>query len=136
MKNIFLVMVIIVFIALIFLSVKINSRGDGKSMGKYNKISFDEMEQMTKNLDKYVILDVRTKEEYDEKRIPNSINIADYEIEKVENEILDKDTYIFVYCRSGVRSKGATLKMLEMGYTNVYDVGGIIDYKDNTESSK
>lgn len=98
---------------------------------EYKKISFEEMDSMIINnkLKNYVILDVRTKEEYESGRIKNSILIPDYEIENVLNKIPDKSTYIFVYCRSGNRSKTATLKMNNMGYQNVYDVGGINTYK-------
>ncbi len=98
---------------------------------EYNKITFEEMDNMIINnkLNNYIILDVRTKEEYESGRIKNSILIPDYEIENVLNEIPDKSTYIFVYCRSGNRSKTATLKMNNMGYQNVYDVGGINSYK-------
>lgn len=98
---------------------------------KYNKISFEEMDKMIINnkINDYVILDVRTKEEYENGRIKNSVLIPDYEIERVLNEIPDKSKYIFVYCRSGNRSKTATLKMNSMGYKNVYDVGGINTYK-------
>jgi phage shock protein E len=109
-----------------------NSRSDET---KYKKITFDEMYQIIneKNLSNYTILDVRTNEEYLTGRLPNSILIPDYEIDTVVDKIKDKESYIFVYCRSGRRSQNAVLKMIEMGYINVYDVGGIIDYKGKLE---
>lgn len=104
---------------------------------KSNKISFDDMKTIIEkgNLKDYIILDVRTEEEYKEKRIPNAILIPQYEIEKAEIQIPNKDTYIFVYCRSGARSAAASLKLIEMGYTNIYDVGGIIYYNGETISN-
>jgi rhodanese-related sulfurtransferase len=105
---------------------------------QYKKISFEKMDQMIKeeNINDYYILDVRTKEENEEKKIPNSLLIPDYEIEKILDEIPDKEKYIFVYCRSGNRSKTAVLKINNMGYKNVYDVGGIIDYRGEVITSK
>lgn len=74
----------------------------------------------------YVILDVRTEEEYAEGHIPNAVLIPDYEIrERAEAELPDKDMLILVYCRSGNRSKTASAVLVERGYTNVVEFGGI-----------
>ena len=82
----------------------------------------------------YVILDVRTQEEYDEKHIPEAILIPDYEIrEKAEGILMDKSQLILVYCRSGRRSKLASEDLLELGYTNIKEFGGIIDWPYETE---
>lgn len=73
-----------------------------------------------------IILDVRTKEEYDSGHIENSILIPVNDIEKeVENIFKDKEQKILVYCRSGNRSSQASKLLVKMGYTNVYDFGGI-----------
>ncbi|TCO79149.1 rhodanese-like domain-containing protein [Marinisporobacter balticus] len=81
-----------------------------------------------------ILLDVRTKEEYAEKHIPNSLLIPVDEIEEqIEEKISDKNTIIFVYCRSGRRSRIASEKLIEMGYTDVFDLGGIIDWPYETE---
>lgn len=83
------------------------------------------------------LVDVRTKEEYREKRIANSILIPDYDIEKLAPTMLPKkDETIFLYCRSGRRSREAATKLVAMGYTNVYDFGGIIDWPYETVSDK
>ena len=75
---------------------------------------------------KYTLLDVRTQQEYDEKHIAGAYLIPDYEIEsRAEKELPDKDALILVYCRSGSRSKKASQKLAELGYTNVKDFGGI-----------
>lgn len=76
-----------------------------------------------------VILDVRTREEYDQGHIPGAIVIFHEEIaEKAEKVLTDKDQLILVYCRSGRRSKLAAEILLELGYTNIWEFGGIIDW--------
>lgn len=72
------------------------------------------------------ILDVRSQEEYAEGHLENAVLLPDHEVESKAEAILgDKDELILVYCRSGRRSAEATLKLADMGYTNVYDIGGI-----------
>lgn len=140
MKNnyiIYLIIAILVIVLCIVIYISftkknnINDKINGKQDITYKTISFEEMERLisTSKISNYVILDVRTEEEYKEGRIKNSILIPDYEIENVLNKVPDKDTYIFVYCRSGNRSKKAAVKLNNMGYKNVYDAGGIISYK-------
>lgn len=81
----------------------------------------------------YIILDVRTDVEFAEGHIPGAILIPDYEIKKRAEEILtDKDQLILVYCRSGRRSKNAASDLADLGYTNVKEFGGIIDWKYGT----
>lgn len=76
-----------------------------------------------------VLLDVRTPEEYDSAHVEGSKNIPLQTIADAEREILDKSTVIYVHCRSGARSAQAVSALKKMGYTNVNDVGGILDYK-------
>ena len=77
----------------------------------------------------YIILDVRTGEEYDEGHIPGAIVISHEEItEKAEEVLTDKNQLILVYCRSGRRSKIAAEALVQLGYTNVKEFGGIIDW--------
>ena len=81
----------------------------------------------------YIILDVRTPEEFAEKHIPNAINVPNETIG--ENEIPElprKDQMILVYCRSGNRSKQASEKLVKLGYTNIYEFGGINDWTGET----
>ena len=76
-----------------------------------------------------VLLDVRTREEYDEGHIPGAILIPEYEIaQRAESELSDKNQLILVYCRSGRRSKIASEELVNLGYTNVKEFGGIIDW--------
>ena len=82
----------------------------------------------------YIILDVRTQAEYDEKHITGAVLIPDYEIkERAEEELTDKDQLILVYCRSGRRSKLAAEALVELGYTNIKEFGGIIDWHYEVE---
>lgn len=76
-----------------------------------------------------IILDVRTQSEFDEGHIVNAILLTDSDIEqKAEEVLLDKEQVILVYCRSGRRSKLAAEQLIELGYQNVYDFGGILDW--------
>ena len=100
----------------------------------YENITAEEAKRIMDTQTGYVILDVRTQEEYDEKHIPEAILIPDYEIhEKAERILTDKNQLILVYCRSGRRSKLASEDLLELGYTNIKEFGGIIDWPYETE---
>ena len=82
----------------------------------------------------YLILDTRTQEEYDEGHIPGAILIPYDEItQKAEAVLTDKDQMILVYCRSGRRSKLAAEDLVKLGYTNIKEFGGIIDWPYETE---
>lgn len=82
----------------------------------------------------YIILDVRAQEEYDEGHIPGAIVIPHTEIEARAAEALpDKGQLILVYCRSGRRSKLAVEALAELGYTNIKEFGGILDWPYETE---
>ena len=82
----------------------------------------------------YVILDVRTQEEFDEKHIPGAILIPNDEIAQLaQTQLPDKNQLILVYCRSGRRSKLAAQELVELGYTNIMEFGGIIDWPYETE---
>ena len=82
----------------------------------------------------YIIIDARTQSEYDEGHIPGAILIPEYEVaDRAENELPHKDQLILVYCRSGRRSKIAAEELVKLGYTNVKEFGGIIDWEYETE---
>ena len=82
----------------------------------------------------YIILDTRSQEEYDEGHIPGAIVIAHDEIaEKAEQLLPDKDQLLLVYCRSGRRSKIAAEALVQLGYTNIKEFGGIIDWPYEVE---
>ena len=100
----------------------------------YVNITAEEAKQIMDSEEGYIILDVRTQEEYDEGHIPGAIVISHEEIaEKAEEVLTDKDQLILVYCRSGRRSKIAAEALLELGYTNIKEFGGIIDWPYEVE---
>ena len=95
----------------------------------YEQITPAEAKGIMDSEHNYIILDVRTEEEFAEGHIVGAILIPDYEItEKAESVLTDKDQQILVYCRSGRRSKNAANQLAELGYSNVKEFGGIIDW--------
>ncbi len=95
----------------------------------YQQITQEKAKKMIDNED-VVILDVREQFEYDESHIENSILIPLGEvISRIESEIPDKACKILIYCRSGRRSKSASIVMAMIGYTNVYEFGGILTWE-------
>ena len=95
----------------------------------YVNITAEEAKQIMDTEEGYIILDVRTQEEYDEGHIPGAILIPNTEIKvRAVEELTDKDQLILVYCRSGRRSKLAAEILVELGYPNIKEFGGIIDW--------
>lgn len=110
-----------------------NTGGTAEMNNSYTQISMDEAVVMMEEETDYIILDVRTPEEFAEKHIPNAINVPNETIGSEEiAELPRKDQMILVYCRSGNRSKQAAKKMVALGYSNVYEFGGINDWKGET----
>ena len=101
----------------------------------YRQINMDEAIAMMEAENDYIILDVRTPEEFSEKHIPGAINVANETIGSEEiPELPDKDQLILVYCRSGNRSKQASEKLVALGYTNIIEFGGINDWQGEVVS--
>ena len=97
-------------------------------------VTMEDIEQIMKDNENFIILDVRTLEEYNEGHIPNAICIPNETIGDEEiAELPDKEQLLLVYCRSGRRSKEASEKLLKLGYTNIIEFGGIIDWKGEIE---
>ena len=109
-------------------TVKMSKEVKSEKKAEYKKITSDEAKKMMET-EKTIVVDVRTIEEYNEGHIPNAVSIP---LETIENEaeakLKNKDDLILVYCRSGRRSREAALKLIEKGYTNVIDFGGIQDW--------
>ena len=102
----------------------------GGGSASYDQISGAEAKALMDSESGYIIIDARTQEEYDEGHIPGAILIPEYEIaDRAEKELPDKDQLILVYCRSGRRSKIAAEELVKLGYTNVKEFGGIIDWE-------
>jgi rhodanese-related sulfurtransferase len=96
----------------------------------YEQINGAEAKALMDRESGYIIIDARTQSEYDEGHIPGAILIPEYEIaQRAESELPDKNQLILVYCRSGRRSKIAAEELVKLGYTNVKEFGGIIDWK-------
>lgn len=99
----------------------------------YVKITPNQAYELMQSQNNCTVLDVRTPEEFSQGHIPGAILIPDYELAKrAEKELPDKNALILVYCRSGNRSRQATNTLLKLGYTNVKDFGGIIDWPFET----
>lgn len=104
--------------------------GCSRGTGSYEQISGAEAKAIMDRESNYIIIDARTQSEYEEGHIPGAILIPEYEIaERAESELPDKKQLILVYCRSGRRSKIAAEALVKLGYANVKEFGGIIDWK-------
>lgn len=145
-KNIIIVIVIIAVLicigCFIYKTSKTNKTTTSNSTATTNAVKTNEIRHvsmddivkiMEENKD-YVIVDVRTPDEYKEGHIPNAINIPNETInETVYNKLKDKNQLILIYCRSGSRSRQAAYKMQKLGYTNLVDFGGIMNWKGKIE---
>jgi len=103
----------------------------------YQKITAEQAKEMMDSGKPYILLDVRTEEEYAAKRINGAMLIPNTVISKrAATELPDKSALILVYCRSGRRSANAAKELIRMGYTGVYDFGGINSWPFDTVSDK
>ena len=103
--------------------------GENGKASTYEQITAEQAKTFMNTEKDYVIIDARTEEEFAEGHIEDAILIPEYEIaERAEKELPDKDALILVYCRSGRRSKIASEELVKLGYTNVKEFGGIIDW--------
>ena len=110
---------------------------ESKVENTYQQITAQDAKTIMDTERDYVIIDARTEEEFAAGHIANAILIPEYEIaERAETELPRKDALILVYCRSGRRSKIASEELVKLGYTNVKEFGGIIDwpYEITTEN--
>lgn len=116
----------------VFLAGKI-TEGE-EQMAEYTSITMDEAKDIFMTEGDYIILDVRRADEFAEGHIPGAINVANEDILNTEPaELPDKEQVIYVYCRSGNRSKQAAAKLAAMGYSNIIEVGGIMDWTGEIE---
>lgn len=105
-----------------------------KQEAVYVNITARQAKELMDSREDYVILDTRTREEYEESHIPGAILIPHDEIlEKAEGVLTDKNQLILVYCRSGRRSKLAAEDLVRLGYTDIREFGGIIDWPYEVE---
>lgn len=103
----------------------------------YKQVSMEEGLELMEADSDYILLDVRRDDEFEEGHIPGAINIPNESIGTEEiAELPDKSQAIYVYCRSGNRSKQASQKLVDLGYTDVIEFGGIIDYSGEIEKGR
>ena len=101
----------------------------GENSNSYEQITAKQAKTIMDTEKDYIIIDARTEEEFAEGHIENAILIPEYEIkDRAQKELSDKEQLILVYCRSGRRSKIASEELVKLGYTNVKEFGGIIDW--------
>ena len=124
------------FVPFLFLFLLIaGCAAPAESEASYRQVSMDEAIAMIEEKNDYIILDVRTPEEFSERHIPGALNIPNETIGAEEiPELPDKEQLILVYCRSGNRSKQASEKLVRLGYTNIVEFGGINDWPGETVS--
>ena len=120
------------FLSLLFLT---GCTATAEQEPSYRQINMNEAIAIMEEENNYIILDVRTPEEFSDKHIPDAINIPNETIGTEEiPELPDKAQLILVYCRSGNRSKQASDKLANLGYTNIVEFGGINDWPGKTVS--
>ena len=120
---------LIAILIVIILIVSGCGNNSEKTDSDYKKITAEEAKIKIDEDEDVIVVDVRTLEEYNEGHIENSVLIPNETISDIPPEQLpDLDSEILIYCRSGNRSQQAAEKLIDLGYTNVYDFGGIIDW--------
>ena len=121
-------LIIMLLISLSLFGMTACDDANGK-VSTYEQITAEQAKTIMDTEKDYIIIDARTEEEFAEGHIKNAILIPEYEIaERAEKELPDKEQLILVYCRSGRRSKIASEELVKLGYTNVKEFGGIIDW--------
>ena len=125
-------LIIMLLISLSLFGMTACGNENGKS-STYEQITAEQAKTIMDTEKDYIIIDARTEEEFAEGHIKNAILIPEYEIaNRAEKELPDKEQLILVYCRSGRRSKIASEELVKLGYTNVKEFGGIIDWPYET----
>lgn len=129
-KSVFVIIVVsVVGIMIKYLVINDNTTENIEN-ANIRYVSMDDIIQIMNENENYIILDVRTIEEFNQGHIPNAICIPNESIDDtVVNKLPDKKQMILIYCRSGNRSKQATEKLKNLGYLNLVEFGGIIDWK-------
>ena len=131
-KRIFIILTSLFIILMVMTSCKTKEMENTNMT--YEQITMDEAKEIFESGGEYIILDVRREDEFAQGHIPGAINIpneiiGDEDIEELPN----KEQLIYVYCRSGNRSKQAAEKLVKLGYSNIVEFGGIIDWKGDKE---
>ena len=126
--------VAIIIVATIIMKQQGIVKSDDSVSIDFTSITMEEAKDIFATEGDYIILDVRRADEFSQGHIPGAINIANEDIIDTEPaELKDKNQTIYVYCRSGNRSKQASAKLAAMGYTSIVECGGIIDWTGEVE---
>ena len=126
--------VAIIIVATIIMKQQGIVKSDDSVSIDFTSITMEEAKDIFATEGDYIILDVRRADEFSQGHIPGAINIANEDIIDTEPaELKDKNQTIYVYCRSGNRSKQASAKLAAMGYINIVECGGIIDWTGEVE---
>lgn len=134
MKKIILIIIILTLIIIGVVCIMNRKERNIENEVIIKHVSMNDIVQIMEENENYIILDVRTQAEYNQGHIPNAICIPNETIdENVVNKLPDKNQMILVYCRSGNRSKQAAEKLKKLGYTDLIEFGGIIDWKGEIE---
>jgi rhodanese-related sulfurtransferase len=141
MKRFLIIAAIIILGVVGLLAFSSSPNGDNMSQeeteASYQQISAEEVKSMMDNEEDFVLLDVRTIEEFMIENIAGAIQMPDYEVvERAAADLPDKNTIIITYCNRGVRSAKVARILSEMGYTRVYDMGGLINWPFETIAEK
>ena len=127
---------LIIFLLAVMMLTACGQAKENDQGAVYVNITAEEAKEIMDTEEGYVILDVREQDEYDAGHISGAILIPYTQIEAKANEMLpDKDQLILVYCRSGRRSKIAAEALAELGYTNIKEFGGILDWPYEVEKT-
>lgn len=134
MKKVILIIIIVIMIIIGVVCIMNRKEKNIENEVIIKHVSMNDIVQIMEENENYIILDVRTQAEYNQGHIPNAICIPNETIdENVVNKLPDKNQLILIYCRSGNRSKQAAEKLKKLGYTNLIEFGGIIDWKGEIE---
>lgn len=126
--------VAIIIVATIIMKQRGIAKSDDSVATDFTSITMEEAKDIFATEGDYIILDVRRADEFSQGHIPGAINIANEDIIDTEPaELKDKNQTIYVYCRSGNRSKQASAKLAAMGYTSIVECGGIINWTGEVE---
>ena len=121
---------ILLLITIMMLFTACKDKETNQDSMDYKQITMDEAKEIFETKGDYIIVDVRRADEFASGHIPDAINIPSGSIGDADiPELPDKDQVIYVYCRSGNRSKQAARELARLGYTNIIEFGGILDWK-------
>lgn len=134
-KRIIKLLAILCMLTGLFVNTAMNAFADDSTAPSYISITMEEAKEIFMKDGDYIILDVRRDDEFVEGHIPGAINIANEDIiSEPPERLTDFDQVIYVYCRSGRRSKEASAKLADMGYRNIIEFGGILDWTGDVEA--